>query len=240
VRVIAQICLGLQRAHQLGLIHRDVKPHNILVRGDGVAKLADLGLVKDVNAEMALTRPGVGFGTLHFMAPEQHVSATSVDHRCDIFALGATLYMMVTGESPYGQDYAPLSILENKKHNRIVSPRLIVPEISEHLDWAIRRAMRADPAQRPASCREFLEDLTGRSRRFVEERSEDRWYLRYRDAQGNECLARHSTATARQCLERGLLGNLATVMVSANADGPFVPLGQLAEFRDLTAAPPPR
>lgn len=237
VRVIAQICLGLHRAHQLGLIHRDVKPHNILVRGDGVAKLADLGLVKDTHAEMGLTRPGVGFGTLHFMAPEQHVDANRVDHRCDIFSLGATLYMMVTGESPYGQDYAPMNILENKRHNRITSPRLVVPELSEHLDWAIRRSMRADPAQRPASCREFLEDLTGRSRRFIEERSEDRWYLRFRDAEGNECLARHSTATARQCLERGLLGNLADVTVSMTAEGPFAPLRQVAEFRDLVGQP---
>jgi hypothetical protein len=145
--------------------------------------------------------------------------------------------MMVTGEPPFGREFVPMTLLENKKHNRITPPRLLVAELSEHMDWAIRRAMRADPALRPASCREFLEDLTGRSNRYLAERTEDRWYLRFRDPQGNECLSRHSTETARQCLQAGTLGDPAQVAVSATADGPFEPLAKVAEFRDLVGDP---
>jgi eukaryotic-like serine/threonine-protein kinase len=237
VRLMVQICLALHRAHQLGLIHRDVKPDNILLRRDGLAKLTDLGLVKDTNAEMALTRPGTGFGTLHFMAPEQHFNANQVDHRCDIFSLGATLYMMVTGEPPFGREFVPMTLLENKRNNRITPPRLLVPELSVHMDWAIRRAMQADPARRPSNCREFLEDLTGQSNRYLAERTEDRWYLRFRDAQGNECLARHSTETARQSIQARTLGDPAKVEISAAAEGPFEPLSKVAEFRDLVKEP---
>ena len=85
------------------LIHRDVKPDNILVNGDGMAKLTDLGLVKDVDNEMNLTKTGRGLGTPHFMAPEQFRNAKNADVRCDVYSLGATLYMMVTGEVPFGK-----------------------------------------------------------------------------------------------------------------------------------------
>src|SRR6266446_5072477 len=78
IRLIAQVAQGLHRAHKQGLIHRDVKPDNILVTADGVAKLADLGLVKEIEADLNLTRTGRGLGTPHFMAPEQFRNAKNV------------------------------------------------------------------------------------------------------------------------------------------------------------------
>src|SRR5262249_1895322 len=101
IRIIAQVAQGLHRAHKNGLIHRDVKPDNILVTPDGVAKLADLGLVKEADTDLNLTKTGRGLGTPHFMAPEQFRNAKNADVRCDIYSLGATLYMMVTGELPF-------------------------------------------------------------------------------------------------------------------------------------------
>src|SRR5262249_44070719 len=71
VRLIAQVCDGLQRAHKQGLVHRDVKPDNIMVNQEGVAKLCDMGLVKDVENDLNLTKTGRGLGTPHYMAPEQ-------------------------------------------------------------------------------------------------------------------------------------------------------------------------
>ena len=103
IKIIAQVCDGLHKAHKQSLIHRDVKPDNILVTRDGVAKLTDMGLVKDVDAELNLTRTGRGLGTPHFMSPEQFRNAKNADVKCDIYSLGATLYMMLTGEIPFAK-----------------------------------------------------------------------------------------------------------------------------------------
>src|SRR2546423_12082350 len=102
LRLITQVSRGLYRAPRQGVIHRDVKPDNILVGRDGQAKLTDLGLVKDAAEDYNLTRTGRGLGTPHFMAPEQFKNAKNVDKRCDVYSLGATLYMMVTGQTPFG------------------------------------------------------------------------------------------------------------------------------------------
>src|SRR5262249_47500521 len=82
IRVIAQVAQGLHRAHKQNLVHRDVKPDNILITTDGVAKLADLGLVKETETDLNLTRTGRGLGTPHFMAPEQFRNAKNADVRC--------------------------------------------------------------------------------------------------------------------------------------------------------------
>src|SRR5260370_14035243 len=144
IRLIAQVAQGLHRAHKEGLIHRDVKPDNILVTPDGQAKLADLGLVKEVEGDLNLTRTGRGLGTPHFMAPEQFRNAKNADIRCDIYALGATLYMMVTGELPFRSN-GPLDAWLQQIHNELTPPRELVADLTERVDWAIRRAMSADP-----------------------------------------------------------------------------------------------
>src|SRR5215831_12184741 len=134
IRVIAQVAQGLHRAHKQGIIHRDVKPDNVMVQPDGIAKLADLGLVKEVETDLNLTRTGRGLGTPHFMAPEQFRSAKHADIRCDIYSLGATLYQMVTGELPFRSN-GPLDAWMKKVQNELTAPRLVVPELSERLDW---------------------------------------------------------------------------------------------------------
>ena len=116
IRIIAQVAQGLHRAHKQGLVHRDVKPDNILVTPDGMAKLADLGLVKETETDLNLTKTGRGLGTPHFMAPEQFRNAKNADIRCDIYSLGATLYMMVTGELPFRSN-GPLDAWMKKIQN---------------------------------------------------------------------------------------------------------------------------
>jgi len=167
IRIMAQVCQGLHRAHKQNMIHRDVKPDNILLRPDGVAKLTDLGLVKDVEGELNLTRTGRGLGTPHFMAPEQFRNAKNADIRCDVYSLGATLYMMVTGKMPF-DGCGPLDAWMKKSNNEFPVPKELDPSISDRVDWAIRRSMSASPEMRPASCREFFEDLTGTSTRPVQ------------------------------------------------------------------------
>ena len=141
IRVISLVAAGLQKAHKQGLIHRDVKPDNVLLMPDGQVKLTDLGLVKEIEADLNFTRTGRGLGTPHFMAPEQFRNAKKADVRCDVYSLGATLYMMVTGELPF-QSNGPLDAWMKKINNEIDAPRKWNPELTERVDWAIRRAIR--------------------------------------------------------------------------------------------------
>jgi len=141
---IGQVCDGLHRAHKQGLIHRDVKPDNILVTADGTAKLTDLGLVKEVDGEQNLTRTGRGLGTPHYIAPEQFRDAKNADVKCDVYSLGATLYMMLTGQVPFANS-TPLDCWMKKRVNDFPPPRAVVPAVSRRVEWAVLRAMSGDP-----------------------------------------------------------------------------------------------
>jgi hypothetical protein len=242
IRIIAQVAQGLHKAHKQAMVHRDVKPDNILLTTDGIAKLADLGLVKakDVESDLNLTRTGRGLGTPHFMAPEQFRDAKGADPKCDIYSLGATLYMAVTGELPF-RTCSPLEAWMRKRDNNFPAPRDLVPALSERIDWAIRRAMSADPDKRPINCREFVEDLTGRSTRKMAapdgQQPQDLWYLQYQDEAGESHTVKGSLAAIRRCLKDGLLGDGANVTVARAKQGPFEPLRTHPEYRDLVIAP---
>jgi len=243
VRIIAQVAQGLHRAHKEGMVHRDVKPDNVLIRVDGVAKLADLGLVKETETDLNLTKTGRGLGTPHFMAPEQFRNAKGADARCDIYSLGATLYQMVTGELPF-KSSGPLDAWMKKIQNDLIPPRELVPSLSERINWAILRAMSADPEQRPSTCREFVEDLTGHSTRrvaTVRSGNADLWYLIYKDDEGTTHTVKGSTAAIRRSLKDGLLGDASNIRASRQKTGPFEALKGYPEFRDLivVAAPLP-
>src|SRR4051812_37022345 len=206
VRLIAQVCQGLHRAHKQKLIHRDVKPDNILVTAAGVAKLTDLGLVKiaDAEDEMNLTKTGRGLGTPNYMAPEQFRDAKNADVRCDVYSLGATLYTLLTGETPFGK-VGPLECWLRKQRNELPSPREVNPRVSERVSWAVMRAMSGDPGSRPNSCKEFVEDLTGASLRpsivpTTEPPPADLWYLVYRDELAETHTVKGTTDGIRKAL----------------------------------------
>lgn len=248
VRIIGQVCEGLHRAHKQGLIHRDVKPDNILVTvTDCTAKLTDLGLVKEVEGELNLTRTGRGLGTPHFMAPEQFRNAKNADVRCDVYSLGATLYCLVTGVVPFDKT-SPLDCWMKKTKNDFVPPQKLNPKLSERIGWAITRAMNADPAQRPANCREFMEDLTGTgwkvgsgptsansgdSLRFS---ATDLWYMVYRDESHQQRTVKGSTDSIRKNVQSGMLGDSSVILVCRTKNGQFQPMKSVPEFRDLVLA----
>jgi serine/threonine protein kinase len=160
VDLIVQVARGLHEAHKQGIIHRDVKPDNILLTRDGQAKLTDLGLSKDLEENLDLTRPDKGLGTPNFIAPEQFGDAKNAGVRCDIYSLGATLYMALTGELPFAGD-GLASIMRLKMSDNVQSPRQRVPSVSEHVDFAVRRALQVDPERRFGSCPEFIAALAG-------------------------------------------------------------------------------
>src|SRR5262249_7255985 len=149
-----QIAEALDFAHGQGILHRDVKPDNVLVSANGIAKLTDFGLGKD-DTGPSLTVTATVLGTPHFMAPEQFDDAKSADKRCDVYGLAATLYMAVTGEAPFR---APgyLGIVRKKLRVDLTPPRQLAPDLSIEAEQAILRALSVSPAQRPGCCADFI------------------------------------------------------------------------------------
>jgi serine/threonine protein kinase len=178
------------------------------------------------------------------MAPEQFRNAKGVDARGDVYSVAATLYAMVTGVIPF-DNTSPLDCWLKKMRGEFPPPRDLNPAVSERVSWAICRAMHQDPGERPASCREFVEDLTGQNRPSVSpaltppSSGSDRWYMAYKDETGKQHTVKGQTDGIRKALREGYLGDAQTVVVSRSKSGPFVPLHSVAEFRDLVASPTP-
>src|SRR5690554_710439 len=120
LRVAKSIASALDAAHQKSYIHRDVKPDNILFRADGTPVLTDFGIAKPISDGMAMEQIGEVMGIPHYMSPEQ-IRGESVDHRCDLYALGVVIYEMLTGQLPYQGDSASVV---GMKHLQDPIPRL--------------------------------------------------------------------------------------------------------------------
>jgi eukaryotic-like serine/threonine-protein kinase len=146
----------------------------------------------------------------------------------------------VTGELPF-KSCSPLDAWMKKIQNEITPPRQLARGLSERVDWAIRRGMSADPLQRPGTAREFIEDLTGQSTRRMPpspgSNGADVWYLVYRDDEGIAHSVKGSTDCIRRSLREGLLGDASNVRVGRVKAGPFEPLRQHPEFRDMVIEP---
>ncbi|MCA9556292.1 MAG: protein kinase, partial [Myxococcales bacterium] len=142
----AQVAEGLAAAAAVGVLHRDVKPHNLLITDAGVVKLADFGLAKLVNGPSGLTQDGTTMGTPHYMSPEQG-QGQPLDHRSDQYALGATLYHLLTGAPPFHDDNAVALLL---KHAQASLPPVLQrnPACPEALAQAVERMLAKAPDDR--------------------------------------------------------------------------------------------
>jgi serine/threonine protein kinase len=148
--------------HRQNFVHRDIKPGNILIDEAGIPKLADLGLIKDMESESLLTHSRLGLGTLGFAAPEQFDDAKNVDHRCDIYGLAATLFFAMTGKFPFGTG-SQLQIMKRKLEQLFVPLSQLAHGVSPALDQTLIRSLHPDPAARPASAEEFLAGILGKT-----------------------------------------------------------------------------
>jgi beta-lactam-binding protein with PASTA domain len=155
-RVAEQVAAALEHARRAGLVHRDVKPENILLSPDGSVKVADFGLARTLASSRA-TQAGVVLGTPHYLAPEQ-VEGREADHRADVYALGVVLYEMLTGETPFRGD-APAAIAYQRLERDVPAPSARVPGVPPALDDVVRRATARDPARRFATAGEMAEAL---------------------------------------------------------------------------------
>jgi serine/threonine protein kinase len=149
------IARALATIHALGVLHRDLKPGNIMLRGDGSIALIDFGLSKDVALALDVTDTGTIFGTPHYMSPEQG-HAEALDERSDLYSLGVILFEMLTGEKPYHADN-PMAIVY--KHRNEPMPRL--PEPFAAVQPLLERLLAKAPAGRFASALEAGEALKG-------------------------------------------------------------------------------
>jgi serine/threonine-protein kinase len=149
---------ALQHAHDTGLIHRDIKPDNILITRQGNIKIADLGMVKDQDEEMALTQTGHAVGTPWYMPLEQAKNAKDTDCRCDIYALGCMLYCLLTGQPPFS-GATLVEVIEAKTKGTFRPARQFNAEVPERLDLIISKMTAKLPRDRYQNCADLIKDL---------------------------------------------------------------------------------
>jgi len=155
LQLLMDVATGLAAIHEQNVLHRDIKLSNVLLTAEGRAKLGDLGLAKQSEANFDLTMPGKGLGTPQYMAPEQFCQASRVEATADIYSLGVMLYMLVTGRSPFVGE-TPMEQLLQKLKNNFADPREVNPNLSEQTAELIIAAMDSDPCRRPQTAAEFL------------------------------------------------------------------------------------
>ena len=156
LRIAQDTARGLAHAHGHGILHRDVKPGNIWMTGEGLAKLGDFGLAY-LGGGVRLTRAGMMVGTVAYMAPEVALGRPA-DERSDLYMLGASLYEMVTGRVPFQGD-DPVRVIFSHINDLPLSPQRLVPDLPPALETLINRLLAKDPEQRPDSATAVLAAL---------------------------------------------------------------------------------
>jgi serine/threonine-protein kinase len=151
IDLLLQVCAGLQHAHAAGLVHRDIKPRNLLVRRDGVVKIADFGIARTLEATQ-LTQAGTVLGTAAYLAPEQAVGER-VNAAADIYSLGAVGYELLSGRTPY--EFTSLAELSLQQREQPASPSAASAELAS----LILRCLSFDPNDRPHSAAALAHEL---------------------------------------------------------------------------------
>jgi tetratricopeptide (TPR) repeat protein len=157
VHIARQLCAALGAAESEGVVHRDLKPQNILLDEAENVYVSDFGLAKSLESDSGMTFTGQYLGTPRYMSPEQ-AEAKPVDHRSDLYSLGLILFEMVTGDLPFHADSA-LQLLRQRVQQRPQSPKALNPQVPEYLSRIILKCLETDPAKRYQHAREILNDL---------------------------------------------------------------------------------
>lgn len=155
IDIVLQMCAGLAQAHARGIVHRDVKPANIMLTAESVVKILDFGVAKNVNLE--LTKTGDTIGTVYYMAPEQ-ILGGKIDHRVDIWAIGMILYELLTGQRPFGTGHS-LSVINsilNKDPQPVTGFQTGIPLQLAHI---VQRLLSKTPEDRHNNLKELMDDL---------------------------------------------------------------------------------
>ncbi|MFI6731766.1 Stk1 family PASTA domain-containing Ser/Thr kinase [Nonomuraea sp. NPDC050451] len=153
LEIMIPVLAALGAAHQAGMVHRDVKPENVLMTDDGRVKVVDFGLARAIEATNQ-TRTGVMIGTIGYMAPEQ-VTTGAADVRSDVYAAGIMLFELVTGQQPY-DGATPMSVAYRHVHDTVPAPSSVVPDVPPLIDTLVAQATAREPDQRPADATAML------------------------------------------------------------------------------------
>ncbi|MFG1960924.1 Stk1 family PASTA domain-containing Ser/Thr kinase [Nonomuraea sp. NPDC049028] len=153
LEIMIPVLAALGAAHQAGMVHRDVKPENVLLTDDGRVKVVDFGLARAIEATNQ-TRTGVMIGTIGYMSPEQ-VMTGGADVRSDVYAAGIMLFELVTGEQPYDGE-TPMSVAYRHVHDTVPPPSSVVPEVPPLIDTLVTHATARSPDDRPADATAML------------------------------------------------------------------------------------
>jgi serine/threonine-protein kinase len=157
LRIAKQMCAGLAAAHEAGVIHRDIKPQNILIEPSGGLKIMDFGIAR-LTEDRGMTATGTVIGTPDYMSPEQ-ARGLPLDFRSDIYSTGVVLYELFTGTLPFEGD-SPLAVVLKHVQEKPPSPQARNPRIDPKVAAIILRCMQKDPAERYTSVNELYEALT--------------------------------------------------------------------------------
>ena len=156
ISIAKQVCEGLEEAHRLGVVHRDLKPGNVMIDKDGDAKIMDFGIARSLSGR-GITGAGVMIGTPEYMSPEQ-VEGKDIDQRSDLYSLGVILYEMVTGRLPFAGD-TPLSVAHKQKYEAPEDPKKLNTQIPDDLSWVILKCLAKDRDKRFQSAAELGAEL---------------------------------------------------------------------------------
>ena len=266
VHIGLDVARALEHAHSRNVVHRDIKPGNILVTKSGLAKLADLGLAKRTDEASHLTHARQGFGTPYYMPYEQAMNAKRADARSDIYALGATLYHLIAGEVPF-PGVNSLEVMDKKQAGAFLAARVHNPSVPEELDRILAKMLARDPQDRYQTASELIVDLD-RSGLAAEVPS----FIDPLDAYSDPLVRERLTAPAQATqldvrggapgdfwflLYRDIRGNLCKAKISdallrrrlragrlspqakaaRTPKGPFLPLHAIAQFADVIVRP---
>ncbi len=156
--IFRQMLTAIGHAHRLGVIHRDIKPNNIMITTEGVVKITDFGLAKD-RYTRSLTQPVSTGGTLYYMSPEQVKGLLFTDHRSDIYSLGLTLYEMLAGKIPFRKGDTDFTIREAIVKRQFPPPSFFNPQLSDSLDALVMKLIAKDPNDRYQDIEEIKQTL---------------------------------------------------------------------------------
>ncbi|NLV20516.1 MAG: Stk1 family PASTA domain-containing Ser/Thr kinase [Syntrophomonadaceae bacterium] len=167
VDIAIMICDGVHHAHEKGIIHRDIKPHNILITDHGMVKVADFGIARAIsNATITYGNNNI-VGSVHYISPEQARGET-VNRTSDIYSIGCVLYEMLTGRAPFNADSA-ITVALKHIHDEVPSPRKLNPDVPVALENIIMKAMQKNPGQRFASAQDMRNALLSINMQIPEE-----------------------------------------------------------------------
>ncbi|MDQ7778751.1 MAG: serine/threonine-protein kinase [Planctomycetota bacterium] len=207
---LKEVAIAMDWAHNMGVIHRDLKPQNIMIDNNGKVFVTDFGIARRADSSTE-TKPGSVLGTPYFMAPEQ-ARGEKADHRADVYALGATLYYITTGKYPF-EGRSPVQIIDGILSREPVAPRAVDASIAKELETITLKAMSKEPAARYETAAEFGRDLG----RFLA---------------GEPILGRRAGLLQRACWrirKRPLFSAALLVLVPAAAIGGFLAISEYVE-----------